>query len=287
MILWQKRCAVGFRFKLRLLSIIVLVLVGQVFPVFAQRTVGQREVGPGCVLYLINDTGRTLMISVLHVDLLNPFIKLESVLSRDFGSERLTVSEFSQSYDRPYHRVVGGINADFFSGNLPVGTVVRDGELLKRGRGWSAIGFTKSKRPAIETFGDAIEADLAIFRDIIGGGPRIVRAGKVSVEVDAEGQRKGFDTERHPRTAIGFTRDCRFLILVVVDGRQPGFSLGMSLYELAELLLEFGCHEALNLDGGGSSTMVIRNRVVNSPSDITGPRPVAGALLIVSTSPHG
>lgn len=114
----------------------------------------------------------------------------------------------------------------------------------------------------------------------VSGGPRLLRKGKLSVERKSEGQRKGFDVERHPRTAVGFSRDRRTLVMAVVDGRRPGHSLGMSLYELARFMKEQGCYEAMNLDGGGSSTMVIDGDVVNRPSDIIGPRPVAGALLV-------
>jgi exopolysaccharide biosynthesis protein len=70
------------------------------------------------------------------------------------------------------------------------------------------------------------------------------------------------------------------LVLVTVDGRQPRKSVGLTLEELAQLMIELGCREALNLDGGGSTTLVIRNRVVNSPSDQSGERPVSDALLI-------
>jgi hypothetical protein len=114
----------------------------------------------------------------------------------------------------------------------------------------------------------------------LSGGPRIVRNGKLSIERQSEGQRKGFAVERHPRTAVGFSRDKRTLVMVVVDGRQPGYSLGMNLSELGRFMLEQGCAEAMNLDGGGSSTMVVNGEVINRPSDITGPRPVAGALLV-------
>ncbi|MFO7865811.1 MAG: phosphodiester glycosidase family protein [Candidatus Aminicenantes bacterium] len=114
----------------------------------------------------------------------------------------------------------------------------------------------------------------------VSGGPRLLRKGKVSVEREAEGQREGFDIEKHPRTAVGYSRDRRTLILAVADGRRPGYSLGMDLYGLARLMLEQGAYEAMNLDGGGSATMVVNGEVANRPSDITGPRPVAGALLI-------
>lgn len=78
--------------------------------------------------------------------------------------------------------------------------------------------------------------------------------------------------QRHPRTAAGLTADGERLILTVIDGRQPAWSVGMTLPELADLMVEFGAFEAINLDGGGSSSFVYRdpetNKVVqNRPSD--------------------
>lgn len=136
-------------------------------------------------------------------------------------------------------------------------------------------------------FKPSVKPDTIRIYDAISGGPRILRAGRVSVEREKEGQRTGFDSERHPRTAIGYTEDKRYLIMTVVDGRNPEYSRGVNLYELAELMKELGCYEAINLDGGGSSTMVIRNEVVNRPSDASGPRPVSNGFLIVSTAPDG
>ncbi len=81
------------------------------------------------------------------------------------------------------------------------------------------------------------------------------------------------DVERHPRTAVGLNRNGRFVILIVVDGRQPFYSEGATLLELARLLIKEGAYMAMNLDGGGSSTMVIegqdgRPRLLNSPIDL-------------------
>jgi exopolysaccharide biosynthesis protein len=84
---------------------------------------------------------------------------------------------------------------------------------------------------------------------------------------------------RHPRTAIGWRADGH-LVLVTVDGRQPQKSVGMTIEELAKLMIELGCVEAMNLDGGGSTTMVIRNKIANNPSDAAGERPVSDALLV-------
>ena len=126
--------------------------------------------------------------------------------------------------------------------------------------------------------------------EAIGGGPRIVRDGRVSIEHEAESLSADFAIDRHPRTAIGFSRDGRSLYLVTVDGRQPGHSVGMSLEELAGFMAtklalftrgRSNAHTAINLDGGGSTTMVVGDQVVNRPSDQTGERPVVNALLVV------
>jgi hypothetical protein len=96
------------------------------------------------------------------------------------------------------------------------------------------------------------------------------------------------DADLHPRTAIGYSKNEKFLYIVVVDGRQPLYSGGITLSELADLMLDIGAHYAMNLDGGGSSTLVIRGadgspRILNSPIDLYIPgreRPVANHLGI-------
>jgi len=115
---------------------------------------------------------------------------------------------------------------------------------------------------------------------VVGGGPRLVRAGR-PVAAGPEAGSPGFTDARHPRTAVGLRADGRVL-LVTVDGRQPERSVGMTIAELSALLLELGAVEAVNMDGGGSTTMVAGGRVVNSPSDLTGERPVGDALLVLA-----
>ncbi len=80
------------------------------------------------------------------------------------------------------------------------------------------------------------------------------------------------DRALHPRTALGYDESGAWLLLVVVDGRQRGFSEGVTLYELAQILRSHGCSQSINLDGGGSSIMLIEEpgkemRTLNSPSD--------------------
>jgi exopolysaccharide biosynthesis protein len=117
--------------------------------------------------------------------------------------------------------------------------------------------------------------------NIIGGGPQLIRNGRVEITNAPEKILPAFVNDGHPRTAIAKLKSEQVL-LVTVDGRQPGESIGMSLTMLADLLIEFGAIEAINLDGGGSTTMVVKNKVVNKPSDTTGERPVSDAILIYS-----
>ena len=84
---------------------------------------------------------------------------------------------------------------------------------------------------------------------------------------------------RHPRTVIGVDRRGA-IWLVVVDGRQPNYSIGMTLPDLVRLADRLDLQDALNLDGGGSSTMVINGQIVNKPSDAAGPRAVSDAIVV-------
>jgi len=118
----------------------------------------------------------------------------------------------------------------------------------------------------------------------LGGIPRIIRDGKITIEYEAEKIRENFSTTRHPRTALGISKDRKTVFLVVVDGRQPSLSIGNSLPELAAYLKKLGAWDAMNLDGGGSSTMWVRGEITSRPSDATGPRTVTNSLLVVSSS---
>ena len=119
-------------------------------------------------------------------------------------------------------------------------------------------------------------------RLVIGGWPRILRDGRdVAGEAPAmEGTISRNAEVRHPRTAVGFSRDSATLFLVTVDGRSSA-SVGMTLVELAALMRRVGAWQALNFDGGGSTTMVVEGALVNVPSDSTGERAVGNALLVV------
>ena len=126
-------------------------------------------------------------------------------------------------------------------------------------------------------------------REAVGGFPVLVRDSAEVAALDSAGA-VTFGPARHPRTVVAMGASGRRIMLITVDGRQAGYSAGMTLREAAQLSLALGATEALNLDGGGSTNMVVAQRagpayrygVVNHPSDATGERPVGNALAIVS-----
>lgn len=100
----------------------------------------------------------------------------------------------------------------------------------------------------------------------IGGGPVLVKNGQLQDTWQAEVFPLDLSTRPHPRVAVGFRPD-RHLILFVADGRQPNWSSGLTTQELGAAMQQLGCSDALNLDGGGSSTFVVNGEVLNRPSD--------------------
>lgn len=102
-------------------------------------------------------------------------------------------------------------------------------------------------------------------RYAVGGGPTIVQHGKVHVTAKQEGLPGAIASGRAPRTAIGYTASGETL-MVTVDGRKKDHSVGCTLTELGRLMVELGAVEAINLDGGGSSTMVVNGKAVNQVS---------------------
>lgn len=114
-------------------------------------------------------------------------------------------------------------------------------------------------------------------RDALGAGPALVSAGIIQITSDEEGFFGTSIPNTHPRTAAGYTTDGD-LLLLVVDGRQDE-SRGVDLTELATMMVELGAVEALNLDGGGSSTLSVRGLLVNRPTGGTFQREVMSALV--------
>lgn len=114
----------------------------------------------------------------------------------------------------------------------------------------------------------------------IAGGPALIQDGVVAISNNEERMFTGKAIDdKHPRTAMGYTADGK-LIILVVQGRMPGIAEGTTLTELAKILLDLGCVEALNLDGGGSSCLLLNGRETIKPSDKEGQRPVPAVFVI-------
>jgi hypothetical protein len=128
------------------------------------------------------------------------------------------------------------------------------------------------------------EGDWRRAKFIVSGGPLLLWKGRRLEEPEKESVSRVFFLARHPRTAVGVRADGT-LLFVTVDGRQPEESVGMSIPELTDLMLELGCVSAINLDGGGSTTMVVDGRIVNHPSSSGGARRNADAILLYPKRP--
>ena len=114
--------------------------------------------------------------------------------------------------------------------------------------------------------------------DVVTGVPQLIKNGKIDITWEREKTNKAFVETRHPRTAVAKLRNGKFLMLTA-DGRSDT-SAGLDLNDLAAYLLELGATDAMNLDGGGSTTMFVDGKVVNRPSDATGERKVSDVLVV-------
>jgi Phosphodiester glycosidase len=161
-------------------------------------------------------------------------------------------------------------------GQTPIlaGTVVLSGggalgEWLKE---WAKPGETATLALKLTALDRTL--DPAKIAQAVTGAGRLLAAGKFALDLPAEKLQPSFSTTRHPRTAVGAT----------ADGRQAKLSRGASLTELAGIMLAQGAVEAVNLDGGGSSSCAIRGAVASSPSEGV-ERPVADSLLVFADDP--
>lgn len=189
------------------------------------------------------------------------------------GVELLVAATDGWAMNRTVEVVVESIVESGGSSAIPVGKAVL-----------SATGDYADQLLAAVSVDDVLEIDLTIapgienLKQIVSGGPFLLRDGQVDVGPRGDG------VDRHPRTAAGLDESGDRLYLVTVDGRQ-GLSAGMTLHELAEFMLSIGAYRAANLDGGGSTTLVVHGEVTNS---VVGQlRPVTNGLAVITTADFG
>jgi hypothetical protein len=354
------------------------------------KLIKRLQVGPGSIYSYYEVPSRPWKIHVTEIDLTNPFISLETVKSRDkmYGFER--VSSMSARNDSAGHRVVMGVNGDFYntSNGVPINNQVSNGEFIQGYTTWGvAFSYSDGGVPDINTVrfsgkvlsqnssGSDISYSLSavntsrgtdqlvIFNDFFGSSTStnqngyeclahaitewvvndtvfaVIEAcedsiGNMSLPQDkfvlsGHGNARDFllqncqvgdtvriiqkladsperlmqlvgggpwflqngvdvisptDVTRHPRTGVGYSEDKNTLYLMVVDGRSTE-SIGMDYHHMSDFFKFVGAWNAMNLDGGGSSTFVVRNSVMNDPSD-GDERTVANSMLCISSAPN-
>lgn len=162
-------------------------------------------------------------------------------------------------------------NGKLVSANYGSNRIPKDGFVIV-GSQKNLDTIVKAKKFKLDT---KINPEWRDVNHIISGGPYLVKNGDIYVDMTAE--KLSSIGGRNPRTAIGYTRDNN-LIMLTADGRE-GASIGLTLMELANLMKEFGCVNAMNLDGGGSTVMYIKGKVVNKPA-VQGGIPLSHTLTI-------
>jgi exopolysaccharide biosynthesis protein len=152
----------------------------------------------------------------------------------------------------------------------------------------SSIGFSREQaiRNILQQNGDQKRVRLNFgpwkMKTAVGGGPVLLQHGEIRITNNEEIKFGGKAIEdKHPRTAMGYTRDHK-LIILVIEGRHPGTAEGATLIQEAQLFKDLGCIEALNLDGGGSSCMLVNGKETIRVSDADGQRPVPAVFVIKS-----
>ena len=218
-----------------------------------------------------DEEGKPYRVCILELDPRK--VKLQTGTSENgyelMPTKKQTVRQHALASIRDGVNVLAAVNGDYFdieSTYIPTGLSVKNGVMIRdnsRNRPYSAM--TKSGEYIISR-GAIDQIDLSTLDMAVGGNYILVWEGEIQEPnlVDATW------TTKHPRTLAGVRADGTIL-LVVIDGRQPELSNGATLVECAQLMHSLGAVKAINHDGGGSSTMLIREeqdfRVMNSPSD--------------------
>ncbi len=188
---------------------------------------------------------------------------LKTALAQNMFGTNVTETTSEQAED---HNAILAINGDYYGAN-------KSGYVIKNGTVYRSSQRSDSEYDDLViyedgSFGIINETEVSAEELVEDGvtqlfafGPTLVKNGEVAVSQNAE---VGKAMASNPRTAIGIIDDCHY-ILVVADGRSSE-SEGLSLYELAQIMQQYGCETAYNLDGGGSSTMYFNGEVVNNPT---------------------
>lgn len=240
---------------------------------------------------------RPMKIHIVRVDLKSTGIDLIATpKDKDFGkpmpdypeltiqTKRLKVRDFMLQKRAEGHNVLVAVNATpwspwrrpfnhIYAGNISL--VISDGDIIAdKKKNTPAFVYTKDNKVEIRVVKPG--EDRNNFKIALAGFSIILRKGNVSIKYK----------DYHPRTCYGISQDGRYLYLMTVDGRQKFISEGASVVECAEFMRYFGAYNAINMDGGGSTTLVNWNSKEKEPQILShqfmgGERRVATALAVI------
>ncbi len=236
---------------------------------------------------ILSATGLAVKMFVLEVDLKNTHLTMKASSPKDEGKlktkRQMTLQALA--HDKPGSRVLAAVNGDFFATDgTPQGIYYRNGVCLKNTMADNVCTFfavTKDKKAVIGSY-DEYDTYKDEIQEAVGGRVRLMTNGNVLPQTS---------TALEPRTAIGVT-DNNVVYILVADGRNFWYSNGMRYAEMGAVMKALGAKDAINLDGGGSSTFIIRSKagfeenclaIRNWPYDNGGvERAVANGLLVVT-----
>ena len=169
----------------------------------------------------------------------------------------------------PTAREIAGQKVRYFVGNCgwPEGWHFSNGKLFGQPKSKMLRSTMIVHRDGKISLADAVESLPADTKFAVSGNAMMLKDGKVTPPAK--------DEARHPRSAVGLSTDSRTLYIFAIDGRQEPHSRGVTLAELADIFIQFGAHNAINLDGGGSTSLVIKDpatgvfSIANQPSDLS------------------
>jgi len=203
--------------------------------------------------------------------------RVKVATARDMQEKGDTVSTIALN-----NNAIAAINAGGFYdpegtgvGRLPYGVIIQNGKFIIGGdinEQVPLVGFTKSGSLVAGNYTAQEMRKLNVTEGVTFGPPLIINGQKMITSGDG-----GWGVA--PRTAIGQRKDGTVLLLVV-DGRQPGYSIGATLLDLQNILYEQGAYVAANLDGGSSATLFYNGNVVNKPCDMLGERMIPTAFVV-------
>lgn len=236
---------------------------------------------------ILSATGLAVKMFVLEVDLKEAHLTMKASSPNEEGKlktkQQMTLQALA--YDKPGSRVLAAVNGDFFAKDgTPQGIYYRNGTCLKGTMTDNVCTFfaiTKNKKAIIGSY-DEYDSYKEDIQEAVGGRVRLMTNGNVLPQTV---------TALEPRTAIGVTDD-NVVYILVADGRNFWYSNGMRYAEMGAVMKALGAKNAINLDGGGSSTFIIRKivgfedgrfAIRNWPYDNGGvEREVANGLLVVT-----